>query len=97
MFPSLVSRVILFALLPISTLGAPIPHIPRQLEQLKGLLGGANGQAANPLNGLIGGAGLDKIVGQAAGAAKQVCDAVHALKPLLEFPLPVGCKESSSD
>lgn len=73
MFSSLCTgRVILLALLPSLALAAPIQHTPRQLNQLKGLLGGGKGQAANPLAGLTGGAGLDKLLGKATGGAKQV-------------------------
>ena len=73
MFSSFIARVILLALFPMSALGAPIQYTPRQLDQLTGLLGGAQaGQGANPLGALGGAGGLDGLLGQFTGGNKQV-------------------------
>ncbi|ELU45818.1 hypothetical protein AG1IA_00153 [Rhizoctonia solani AG-1 IA] len=69
-----IGRIAVLCLLPAAALAAPLQETPRQLDQLKGLIGGGGqqkgqGGAANPLGALGGAGGLDKLLGQATGAA----------------------------
>jgi hypothetical protein len=93
MSPSLcIGRLAILFLLPISVLAAPIQHTPRQLDALKGLLGGidplgAVGSAADAAGGLpdAAGGGLDQLTGLTKNLVShliQLIDSIYGLKPL---------------